>query len=93
MAERYGGKYSPEEDRPRPNQPPVSRWQGKRRTRAGGRANMLFLAPLPLAIRAFTQDPAGLALNLAGFAILMLAASTMTPSTLIAPRPSASAAS
>ena len=74
MAERYGGKYSPEADRERPNEPPRNQWQGKRRTSAGGRVNMLFLAPLPLAIRAFTQDPAGLALNLAGFAILMLAA-------------------
>ena len=74
MAERYGGKYSPAADRERPNEPPRNQWQGKRRTSAGGRVNMLFLAPLPLAIRAFTQDPAGLALNLAGFAILMLAA-------------------
>ncbi len=73
MAERYGGKYSPEADRDRP-EPPPSKWQGKRRTRAGGRVNMLFLAPLPLAIRAFAQDPAGLALNLFGFALLMLAA-------------------
>ncbi len=74
MAERYGGKHSPDADRDRPNDPPRNPWQGKRRTRAGGRVNMLFLAPLPLAIRAFTQDPAGLALNLAGFAVLMLAA-------------------
>ncbi len=74
MAERYGGKYSPEADRDRPTDLARNPWQGKRRSRAGGRVNMLFLAPLPLAIRAFTQDPAGLALNLAGFAILMLAA-------------------
>jgi len=73
MAERYGGKYSPEEDKSR-NDMPVNKWQGKRRTRAGGRVNMLFLVPLPLAIRAFAQDPAGLALNLTGFAVLMLAA-------------------
>ena len=73
MARRYGGKFSPEADRDSAEQP-VNQWDGKRRSRAGGRANMLFLAPLPLAIRAFTQDPAGLAANLVAFGILMLAA-------------------
>lgn len=73
MARRYGGKFSPETDRDIA-EPPLHQWDGKRRSRAGGRANMLFLAPLPLAIRAFTQDPAGLAANLAAFGILMLAA-------------------
>ena len=73
MARRYGGKFSPEGDRDSAEQP-VNQWDGKRRSRAGGRANMLFLAPLPLAIRAFTQDPAGLAANLVAFGILMLAA-------------------
>jgi len=72
MAQRYGGKYSPEasetDDEPR------DMWQGKRRTKAGGRVNVLFIAPLPLAIRAFTQEPTGLALNLLAFGILLLAA-------------------
>lgn len=72
MALRYGGKFSPDgletDDEPR------DMWQGKRRTKAGGRVNFLFLAPLPLAIRAFTQDPTGLALNLIAFGILLLAA-------------------
>ncbi len=73
MAERYGGKYSPGQT-PQNAAPKRGPWQGRRRSRAGGRVNMLFLAPLPLAIRAFTQDPSGLALNLAGFAVLMLSA-------------------
>ncbi|KKK78743.1 hypothetical protein LCGC14_2840520, partial [marine sediment metagenome] len=49
MARRYGGKFSPtdipevaaKDSKPRPEQG----WSGKRRTRAGGRVNALFLAP------------------------------------------------
>lgn len=73
MAGRYGGKFSPQHQSDTEQQP-QSRWQGQRRTRAGGRSNLLFVAPFPLAIRAFVQDPAGLALNLAAFGILLLAA-------------------
>jgi len=71
MAERFGGKFSP--DAPE-GEAPVSQWQGKHRSRAGGRVNLLFLVPLPLALRAFGQDPSGLALNLAGLGLLLLAA-------------------
>lgn len=74
MAQRYGGKYSPETNHEDTDEPPKNMWQDKRRSRAGGRVNFLFLAPLPLAIRAFTQDPAGLAFNLVAFGILLLAA-------------------
>lgn len=80
MAQRYGGKFSPGEagrvpktgaGRSGPGQPPYS---GKRRTKAGGRINILFFAPIPLALRAFQQEPTGLAINLVAFGILMLAA-------------------
>jgi len=74
MADRYGGKFSPEGHQSDPNQPPRDIWQGKRPRRAGGRSNLLFVAPVPLAIRAFTQDPTGLAVNLLAFGILILAA-------------------
>lgn len=74
MADRYGGKFSPEGHQIDPDQPPRNVWQGKRPRRAGGRSNLLFIAPIPLAIRAFTQDPTGLALNLLAFGILLLAA-------------------
>lgn len=78
MAERYGGKFSPGNERldlPRRDMPPpANQWQGKRRSRAGGRVNLLFFVPIPLAIRAFVQDPSGLALNLSAFGILILAA-------------------
>ncbi|MGI1662684.1 5-bromo-4-chloroindolyl phosphate hydrolysis family protein [Palleronia sp. KMU-117] len=80
MAQRYGGKFSPDKagrvpktgaGQSGPGQPPFS---GKRRTKAGGRINILFFAPIPLALRAFQQEPTGLAINLAAFGILMLAA-------------------
>lgn len=61
MAKRFGGKFSPEEK---------SGVQGG----ADWRANILFFAPLPLVFRAFLNDPAGLALNLAAFGVLILAA-------------------
>ena len=73
MAERFGGKFSPE-SKPGGGEPPKSPYQGQVRTRAGGRVNVLFLAPLPLAVSAFFLDPAGLALRLGAFGLLILAA-------------------
>lgn len=74
MAQRYGGKFSPEDSRS--GQSPADRgsFRGARRTRAGGRVNLLFFAPLPLAARAFGAGPSELALNLAALALLLLAA-------------------
>ncbi len=79
MATRFGGKFSPTpDDTPDPadtaQAAPQNQWAGKKRTRAGGRVNLLFLAPLPLAVRAFFQEPFGLALTLAGLGLLLLAA-------------------
>ena len=74
MAQRFGGKYSPEPPADGTEQPAKNPWQGQKRTRAGGRVNLLFLAPLPLAVRAFFQDPAALALTLVGLGLLLLAA-------------------
>jgi len=80
MAERFGGAYSPKGgpgggkaggDKASPPRPPFA---GKQRTRAGGRVNFLFIAPLPLAIMAFFQDPRGLGLSLGAFGLLILAA-------------------
>ena len=73
MAGRYGGKYSPGASGGAPGGRPGPAFDG-RRTRAGARANMLFLAPLPLLILAFTREPVGLAFNLAAFGALMLGA-------------------
>jgi 5-bromo-4-chloroindolyl phosphate hydrolysis protein len=78
MAERFGGEFSPEPGRTPadPARKPVKRgpFEGQTRTKAGGRVNFLFLAPLPLAIRAFFLPPAGLAMTLGAFGLLILAA-------------------
>lgn len=78
MAQRYGGKYSP--DGPKTtsevakNVPRASPYEGKRAAKAGARVNFLFLAPLPLAITAFFGDPTTLAGKLLAFGALILAA-------------------
>ncbi|MEO3416313.1 5-bromo-4-chloroindolyl phosphate hydrolysis family protein [Roseovarius sp. CAU 1744] len=72
MAQRYGGKYSP--DGGPPGTAPRGAFQGARRTRAGGRVNLLFLAPLPLIWQAFASGPVGLALNLLALGTLLMAA-------------------
>jgi hypothetical protein len=72
MAQRFGGKFSP--GGAKRAEPPRGGYRGARRTRAGGRVNMLFIAPLPLAVRAFTSGPTGLALNLTALGLLLLAA-------------------
>lgn len=74
MAQRYGGEFSPGgkvQNTPPPSSHP---FHGKTRSRAGGRVNFLFVAPLPLVFRAFTSNPAGLALGLSAFGLLILAA-------------------
>ncbi len=92
MARRFGGKHSPT-DVPRAGHrgdaPGGSGdangagWQGRRRSRAGGRVNLLFVVPVPLLFGAFGADPAGLALNLAAFG-LMMGAAWMTREGLVA---------
>jgi len=77
MAERFGGQYSPKSqgDTPKtPAQPVRNPFDGQVPSRAAGRVNFLFIAPLPLAISAFFLPPAGLALRLVAFGILLLAA-------------------
>lgn len=71
MAERFGGKYSP--GGPSGSPPPRGVDAG-RRTKAGFRANLLFIAPTPLILRAFFSEPIVLGQYLGAWAILMLAA-------------------
>ncbi len=67
MAQRYGGKHSPGATGPAA--------PGRaRRHPAGARVNILFILPFLLALTAFQQDVVGLALDLAAFGDLMLAA-------------------
>lgn len=75
MARRYGGEHSPSGNaRPGGGQPVKNPYAGARRSKAGGRVNFLFVAPLPLALRAFMGSSTGLALNLAAFGLMILAA-------------------
>ena len=70
MAQRFGGKYSPDGQNPAD----AGAYRGAVRTRAGGRVNLLFIAPLPLIWRAFTGDANDLLLNLIALGILLFAA-------------------
>lgn len=82
MAQRYGGKFSPDGSAPDHDtpggttgaRPKRNRFANAKRARAGGRVNLLFFAPLPLIWRAFGAGATGLALNLAALALLLLAA-------------------
>ncbi|MCE6952042.1 5-bromo-4-chloroindolyl phosphate hydrolysis family protein [Cereibacter sphaeroides] len=80
MAERFGGRFSPPNARPageRPaGEPPQSgsRWDRKRRSRAGGRSNILFFLPFLFLIDGFLGPPEGLILGFAAFGALFLAA-------------------
>lgn len=70
MAQRFGGKFSPdgtpvEDEAPR-RQVTTTRTAGK------ARVNLLYLAPLPLLWTAFRQDAIGMALDLGAAAVLAL---------------------
>ncbi len=71
MAQKYGGKHSPGSTS---GGPKSESFQNARRSRAGGRVNLLFLAPLPLIFRAFGNGPEALLLNLMALGALLLAA-------------------
>lgn len=73
MAQRYGGKFSPDDTGQAGNET-VRPFDEKVPARAGARVNFLFLLPFPFLISAFRSEPVGLALNLACFALLLLAA-------------------
>lgn len=68
MAQRFGGKHSPGAA----TGPSIP---GKaRKSPAGARVNFLFIVPFLLLLTAFQQPPVGMALDLAAFGDLMLAA-------------------
>ncbi len=71
MAERFGGKYSPQAKGPDVAPAPVA---PRGSPYADLRANLLFVLPFVFAWRAFTSGSAGLLLGLAAFALMMLGA-------------------
>jgi len=72
MARRFGGTHSPGGD-PRVTGAALT-GRGKRPHPVGARVHILFVAPFLFALSAFFKDPAGLATNLAVFALLLLSA-------------------
>jgi hypothetical protein len=74
MAQRFGGKFSP--NSPNSPQPPTQNqgFQAKRRTKAGFRSNLLFFLPLPFLWTAFQGDPVALIFGCAAAALMLLAA-------------------
>ena len=80
MAQRYGGRYSPEGERDapdasgggaeRPGVKPGLRPSQGQPLRGRGRRNLLYLAPLPLLVTAFRQPALGMAVDLAAAAVL-----------------------
>jgi len=71
MSGRYGGKYSPGGAS---GQPAPGGVDPARRTKAGFRANLLFVAPFPLVIKAFFSEPVLLGQYLGAWVLLMFAA-------------------
>ena len=79
MAQRYGGRYSPQgsqDGRPRADAPEPARleFRGRPPQRFATRINLLFAAPLVIVAFAFAQPPLAMAVDLAGAAVLFLAA-------------------
>ncbi len=68
MARRLIGRYSPGAD-----EAPQD-FEGKRPTKAGFRANLLFVFPFLFALRGFAGSPSALIFGLAAFALTMLGA-------------------
>ncbi|SUZ30883.1 hypothetical protein ROE7235_00612 [Roseibaca ekhonensis] len=74
MGQRFGGRYSPGAAGAHAADIPAVTPAMARKHPVGARVNLLFVLPFAFALRAFFNDPVGLALNLAAFAVLMLAA-------------------
>lgn len=76
MAKRYSSTHSPRQsgDQVPSSTARAESFAGKKRTKAGGRVNLMFFVAIPLAIRAFQGTPSELAQNLLAFGLLILAA-------------------
>ncbi|MCH2077745.1 MAG: 5-bromo-4-chloroindolyl phosphate hydrolysis family protein [Rhodobacteraceae bacterium] len=73
MAERFGGKFSPEGATKKSTREAGSPFAGAKPASAGARVNLLFVAPLPL-VFSFGSGPTTLAVSLAALGMLLLAA-------------------
>lgn len=73
MAQRFGGKFSPDA-KGQPVAPAAHPFDAKRPTQAGLRSKLLFVLPFVFAWDAFSGTPADLFLGLGAFALMMLGA-------------------
>ncbi|MFN3822641.1 MAG: 5-bromo-4-chloroindolyl phosphate hydrolysis family protein [Pseudorhodobacter sp.] len=85
MAQRFGGKYSPDGSSKGPSEAPPAKggFEAKRPSLVGMRSNLLFLLPFLFVWKAFRGDPGDLILGLGTFAAL-LAGAWMTREGLLA---------
>ncbi|MCR8547995.1 5-bromo-4-chloroindolyl phosphate hydrolysis family protein [Salipiger sp. P9] len=75
MAQRYGGKYSPEASESADDEPiRPSHYRGAKVDPVGARSNVLFVPPIVLAATSLNDGAAGLTLGLAGAGVLLLGA-------------------
>ncbi|MBW6506195.1 MAG: 5-bromo-4-chloroindolyl phosphate hydrolysis family protein [Rhodobacteraceae bacterium] len=74
MAERFGGKFSPQGTSQGEPAAPAPRSGGEPRHRLAGRPVWLVLVAAPFLVTAFGEPPAGLAVDLAAFAAFAAAA-------------------
>lgn len=75
MAQRYGGKFSPDGSSNEPDKAPErGQYDGVRKDAAGMRANVLFVPAIPLVFTSLNDGAVGLTLAIVAAAILTLAA-------------------
>jgi hypothetical protein len=76
MAQRYGGKFSPDgtSGQKAPQSGAPNPFDGKKPTKAGFKSNLLFLMPFAFVWKAFQGEPTDLVLGLSAFALLLLGA-------------------
>ncbi|MBV1865250.1 MAG: 5-bromo-4-chloroindolyl phosphate hydrolysis family protein [Rhodobacteraceae bacterium] len=78
MAQQFGGKFSPDGDRPtgKPTPPTTNKFRGRKAHRANFRSKVLFLAPLPLLLSGIGEmrsgDATGMIAEFGALALLLL---------------------
>ncbi|SHG75910.1 5-bromo-4-chloroindolyl phosphate hydrolysis family protein [Marivita hallyeonensis] len=74
MAQRYGGKYSPNNTPETANTPTPKGFKGATVDPVGARSNVLFVPPIVLAFTSINEGAVGMALGLVGAGALLLGA-------------------
>jgi hypothetical protein len=77
MAQRYGGKYSPDPDEADSSSATPLAPKAER-ARGAARVNLLYLAPIPLLFSAFGRGATGMALDLGAAAVLVFGVYTLS---------------